>query len=179
MTPSVSFSPFNTKVSLFPVGTFLFSAQRLLAHLISSCSSSMRKSSMRKEPGRVVIWSTHSIWKYPRSGWPASPPSSQRFPSIVKLPSLLTARSILSPVIRFKISRVERLGKTRNIRATIPFDNKMLLPSGVAYMPAFDREGCKSQSKEVFSKGSPCWGNCLILSSNFFSVPDDTSGPFP
>ena len=179
MTPSVSFSPFNTKVSLFPVGTSLFSAQRLLAHLISSCSSSMRKSSMRKEPGRVVICSTHSIWKYPRSGWPVSPPSSQRFPSIVKLPSLLTARSILSPVIRLKISRVERLGKTRNIRATIPFDNKMLLPSGVAYMPAFDREGCKSQSKEVFSKGSPCWGNCLILSSNFFSVPDDTSGPFP
>ena len=46
-------------------------------------------------------------------------------------------------------------------------------------MPALDREGGKSQSKEVFSKGSPCWGNRLILSSNFFSVPDDTSGPFP
>ena len=48
-------------------------------------------------------------------------------------------KTIDIPLNGINIYKEKRFNKTRNIRATIAFDNKMLMPSGVAYMPALDR----------------------------------------
>ena len=114
-----------------PVASSLFSAQRLRAHSSVGPISPISKSSTTNESGTVCICPIHSGLRYALSGCPARPPTDHLRPSIVMKPSPLTARSMLSPVMRLVRCVVARLGNMRSVRATMPLATTMLLPSGV------------------------------------------------